>query len=166
MLSDGLLEPADRKTQPAFQELQTVVRGGLQNLDIFAIALGESNSLKNIPGLNPSLTGLQLMEREIARRSELFTHARQLDQVPDTVLRILKSVKALASPDDNLATYRIDHTVEKLTLIVRKRTVDGKPLASSQDIQLQAPDTAASTPHSAGGRRFQLDLPQQRLRIF
>ena len=142
VLSDGLLEPADRKTQPAFQELQETVRGALQSLRLFTVTLGETGSLKTIPGLDRALTGAQLMEREIARDSALFTHARQLDQVPNAILAILKSVKGIASPEETKPVYRIDRTVEKMTFIVRKRTVDGKPLASSGDILLQQPEAA------------------------
>ena len=149
VLSDGLLEPADRKIQRAFQELRETVRGALQSLRLFTITLGETGSLKTIPGLDPALTGAQLMEREIARDSALFTHARQLDQVPNAILAILKSVKGIASPEESKPVYRIDRTVEKMTLIVRKRTVDGKPLASSSDILLQQPKVEADSAPSA-----------------
>jgi len=149
VLSDGLLEPADRKIQRAFQELRETVRGALQSLRLFTITLGETGSLKTIPGLDPALTGAQLMEREIARDSALFTHARQLDQVPNAVLAILKSVKGISSPEETKPVYRIDRTVEKMTFIVRKRTVDGKPLASSGDILLQQPKAEADVAPSA-----------------
>ena len=139
LLSDGLLEPADRQPVPALQELKETVRGPLQNLDIFAIALGMTASQKAIPGLATPLTGQQLMEQEIARPPGNSTHAKQLDQVLDATLRILKSVKGLSSSNDGGATYRIDKTVETMTLIVRKRSVDGKVLAESKDIQLEPP---------------------------
>ena len=154
LLTDGLLEPSDHQSKRAFQEIQDTIRGKLQDLDIFSIALGETGSLKTIPGLSPPLTGLKLLENEISRRPELFTHAKQLDQVPDTILRILKSVNGTSLPDSDSITYRIDQTVEKMTLIVRKRTVDGKTVAEPRDIQLIFPEAvgAAGRPQESNYR--------------
>ena len=141
MLSDGLLEPADHKPFPAIQEIKDSLQGPLQNLDIFAIVLGATSSQKNIPGLTPLQTGQRLME-EIAGQPQRFTRADKLDQVLDTTLGILKSVKGISSANDSDATYRIDKTVATMTLIVRKKTVDGKELANSNDIKLETPNTA------------------------
>ncbi|BCG62951.1 MAG: hypothetical protein methR_P0633 [Methyloprofundus sp.] len=138
VLSDGKLEPKNKKIEQAFQDIQQNIAELDPNIKMYAVVLGDTASNHTIPGLK--MTGKQLMAEKVASSSELFFQAKQLDQILDTAITILKKTKGISAFGDNKeTTYRIDDTVETMTLIVRKLHVDGTNLATSTEIQLNAP---------------------------
>jgi len=138
LLSDGRLEPADGDPPAAQEELnRTLAREPLSKLDLYAVALGRDRS--PIPGL--AIDGITLMEASIARSADHFFHAQSIDNVLESVVTILNKAKGSGSLEEpGTAEFRIDNTVESLTLVVRKRSTDGTELCRSGSIQLVAPD--------------------------
>jgi len=138
VFSDGKLEPADKKTIQAFQEIKRDITKLGADIKIYAVVLGQTASNKTIPGLQ--LTGWDLMAHTIAGNPALFFQAKQLDQILDIAVTILKRTKGLSSfGEENETSFRIDNTVESMMLVVRKRNVDGSTLATTDEIFLNPP---------------------------
>jgi hypothetical protein len=134
LLSDGKLEPADRKTATAFSEMEDCVRG-LKNIGIYAVVLGDTTSRDTIL---PGIDGLTLMRQHIAGGPDYFYHAHTLDQLLDVAVSILSKVKGISSLGEKAKTqFKIDRTVESMTLIVRKKSSGGEEYCSSSDIRLK-----------------------------
>jgi hypothetical protein len=143
ILSDGKLEPADRKTQRAFNEMKEVLERPLANINIYAVVLGNTycydRILTNVDGAD--LNGKTLMRDHIARAHDLFFHAQKLDQLFQIAVRILSAAKGITSLADKKDTnkFKIDNSVESMTFIVRKKKGDGTLLCKSSEIVLNKP---------------------------
>ena len=163
VLSDGRLEPADGDPRSAFAAMRDEIAGRLAGTDIYAVALGETTSGMPIFDLDGTpLTGVGLMRDHIARGPDRFFHARTLDELPQIAVLVLNSAKGLASLGEAGSTeFRIDRSVESLTLIVRKkssrparedpggRAAEGRALFESKDIRVVRPGPAGTPPATA-----------------
>ena len=140
ILSDGKLEPADRKVKQAYNEMKELLQGTLANIDRYAIVLG--NTYCNDVILKPNLTGLILMRKDIAGSPDRFFHAERLDHLLKITVNILSKVKGITSLGEkkNTNQFKIDNSVESMTLIVRKKSTDGSALCNSSDIILNKPE--------------------------
>jgi hypothetical protein len=145
LLSDGKLEPADGKTEAAFRQLQTLLTGALAQTDIYAVVFGDTYSRDTILTVDGQrLNGQLLMQRYIARSPDRYFHAKSLDQLLEIVVSILNKTKGITSlGEKGKSSFRIDHTVELMSLIVRKKSAQGAELTKSSDIQLQWPGAKA-----------------------
>jgi hypothetical protein len=144
LLTDGRLEPADGQTETAFQQILKDVNGPLKGLELYCVLLGETSSSKVISGLGT--TGHELIAEHVARSREYFYHAKKLDQLLDAAVFILNKTKGISSlGEEGGVSFRIDGTVKSMTLIVRKRSLNGTVYAESQDIKLSPPDEKAGT---------------------
>lgn len=147
VLSDGKLEPANRQTQAAFDELRSLRQGALAGLDLYAVALGDSYChdviLRNIDGAD--LNGIRLMEKYVATSADHFYHAVKLDQLLEVAVTILGKTKGISSFGEMAQSevFRIDSSVESMTLIVRKKSTSGATLCRSGDITLTPPAQTA-----------------------
>jgi hypothetical protein len=137
LLTDGKLEPADRNTKAAFEQLQKDLSGPLAQIAVYAVVLGDTTSNDTIlPGINGKL----LMEKHVARSPKRYFHARVLDQLLEIAILILNRTKGITSFGEKDRTeFKSDKYVDAMTLIVRKKSVDGKSLLESSDIRLEYP---------------------------
>ncbi|MFH2057648.1 MAG: vWA domain-containing protein [Pseudomonadota bacterium] len=144
ILSDGKLEPKDRKTQDAFDEMKALRDGKLSNLNFYAVVLGDRYCNDLIPAKDDGLQldGKTLMKNIIATSSNHFFHAQRMDQLFSAAVTILSKAKGISSIGDQAQTneFRIDASVESMTFIVRKCKNDGTILCKSADILLNAPE--------------------------
>lgn len=137
LLSDGKLEPQDHNPQAALAEIDQILATTLAGVNIYAVVLGNSSCNDPIPRM-PGINGLQLMRDHIAKTPERLKHARRLDQLFEITLNILNRTKGISSlGEEDKPRFLLDDTVETMSLIVRKKGSDGKPVCSSQDIQLK-----------------------------
>ena len=143
ILSDGKLEPADKNTRRAFREMKEILGGALEKINIHAVVLG--NTYCNDVILPPNLTGLILMRDLIAKSPDRFFHAERLDQLLKIAVSILSSAKGITSLGEKESSnqFKVDNSVETMTLIVRKRSTDGSVLCRSSDIIMNKPKTEA-----------------------
>jgi hypothetical protein len=154
LLTDGKLEPADHNPAGAFAEMQEFLHGPLAQTSIYAVVLGDTTSHDPIL---PNLNGLALMQQYVASGPEYFYHARSLDQLLDVTVSILSKAKGISSLGEQGKTrFKIDRTVESMTLIVRKKSSEGKVYCTSSDIRLKRvqPEPAvilSSTSQPQGG---------------
>lgn len=143
ILSDGKLEPADGNTRQAFDEIKELIEGPLANIDINAVVLGDicckNTILTNIGSAD--LNGKTLMRDHIAGSPNLFFHAQRLDQLFEIAVKILNTAKGITSLGEkkDINRFKIDNSVESMTLIVRKRSIDGSSLCASSEIILNEP---------------------------
>ena len=142
LFSDGRLEPKDGRTQEAFRQIQDDLEDPLAGLELYAVVLGETYSQRPIDRLG--FNGQTLMQQYIARSPNYFYHAKQLDQLFEVAVLILKKTKGISSlGEESGDRFRIDGTVQSMTLIVRKRPAEasdetGLPLA--EEIRLVPPE--------------------------
>ena len=147
LLSDGKLEPADKKTSQAFDELVDLKRKPLKGINLYAIVLGDRYCndviLRDVDGRD--LTGKRLMQDYLATSGETFYHARSFDQLLPITVDILKKTKGITAIGEEAESkqFRIDNTVETLTLIVPKKSSDGRVVCQSSDILLNQPDAVS-----------------------
>jgi hypothetical protein len=139
LLSDGKLEPAGAATagatQEAFSELQGIMAGPLARVGIFAVALGDTSCRDPIL---PGITGLDVMERFIARGHSRFYRAKSLDELLPVTVAILSRAKGVNSLGEQGRTvFRIDRDVESAMFIVRKKSTGGQTLCASSDIHVE-----------------------------
>ena len=143
ILSDGKLEPADRNTKQAFNEIKEMLEGPLANIDINAVVLGDTycNDIILTSISSGDLDGKTLMRDHIAGSPNLFFHAQRLDQLFEIAVRILNTAKGITSLGEKKDTnrFKIDDSVESMTLIVRKKSIDGSSLCASSEIILNEP---------------------------
>jgi Mg-chelatase subunit ChlD len=145
ILSDGKLEPADKKTLTAFNELLGLRENELADINLYTVVLGDKYSddiiLKNVEG--SPLNGLRLMKEYLASSRNHFFHAHRLDELLNIAVNILNQTKGSSAIGDEAESnqFRIDDTVEIMTLIVRKESMDGKWKIKSSDIELSPPET-------------------------
>ena len=150
VLSDGKLEPKDRKTQDAFNEMKALLGGKLSNLNFYAVVLGDKYCNDPIPVKDGEIQlkdGKTLMKNYIATSSNHYFHAQRMDQLFKVAVTILNKAKGISSIGDRtqINQFRIDASVESMSFIVRKRKNDGAILCNSTDIQLNTPaDTPAN----------------------
>lgn len=147
ILSDGKLEPADRRPGQAFEEMNQILAEQLAGINIYAVVLG--NTYCNHPISErtlPGLTGKRLMRDHIAKSLDRFFHAESLDQLLEIAVNILSRAKGITSLGEKKETnkFKIDSSVESMTLIVRKRSTDGSILCTSADIILKKPEKGTS----------------------
>ena len=138
LLTDGRLEPSTGEVRDRFDELRADLAGPLARTEVYAVVLGDGTSRRPILTFNgQTVTGLVLMEEFVARSRDLFFHATSLDQLFEIAILILKQVKGVSSLGEAGATeFKVDDTVESLTLIVPKRTAEGEILHRSGDLEL------------------------------
>lgn len=146
LFSDGRLEPRDGDTQAAFQQIQDDLEGPLAGLELYSVVLGETYSQRAIDRLG--FNGQTLMQQYIARSPNYFYHAKQLDQLFEVAVLILKKTKGISSlGEEGGDRFRIDKTVQSMTLIVRKRlaeTAEASGLPVAEEIRLEPPKKDAS----------------------
>ena len=141
LLTDGKLEPVARDAKKAFQHIQADLSGPLAATDLYAVVLGDTSSQHPIPGL-PEMTGQHLMREHIARSADRYFHAKSLDQLLEIAVLILKRTKGISDFGEKGKTqFKIDNTVESMTVIVRKRAADGSRIADTSEIFLGQPET-------------------------
>jgi len=141
VLSDGRLEPINGKTAEALQEMKDALNGPLADVMTYAVVLGNKYCNYPVVGLPKGMTGVKLMEEDVALSEDFFFHARSLDQLLDTMVFILNRVKGITSMgQEGASSFRIDETVESIMLIVRKKTADGVTIVNSNDIYIAKPD--------------------------
>jgi len=144
LLSDGKLEPADKQTLQAFNEMNSLRDSSLSSIDIYPVALGDEASihviLRDIEGQD--LTGQRLMKQYIARGDNRYFHARNLDQLLAITIEILDRAKGFGELDEQgqANQFRIDDSVESMTLVIKKRNTDGTILCTSADISINPPE--------------------------
>ncbi len=148
LFTDGKLEPKDRQTRNAFDQIQADLHGPLAGLPVYAVVLGDTSSREPIPGLT-ELTGLALMSNHLASRPEHFYHARSLEELPDIAVTILNDTKGISSlGEQSGADFRVDSTVGLMNLIVRKRAPgpagDAELPTSAQIALVPPPDSAGA----------------------
>ena len=145
ILSDGKLEPADKKTLTAFNELIALRENELASINLYTVVLGDNYSddiiLNNVEGA--PLNGLRLMKEYLASSKSHFFHAHRLDELLNIAVNILNQTKGSSAIGEEAESnqFRIDDTVEIMTLIVRKQSMDGKWKIKSSDIELSPPGT-------------------------
>lgn len=137
VLSDGKLEPSGDTVEVALEELRrTLSSAVLARADVFAIALGEDE--RPVPGL-PS-GGIGLMRDYVARVADRFFQASSLDGLLPIVVQVANRASGTGMiAESGAAGFRIDNSVEALTLVVRKRSVGGAVLFKSGDLRLAPP---------------------------
>ncbi len=147
LLSDGKLEPADKKVREAFNELVDL-KGQLAGIDVYALVLGDTHCHDKILTLpnDQELNGILLMKNYIASASDTFFHAKKLDQLLPITVDIFKKSKGINAigKEAEANKFLVDNTVKTMTLIIRKRSIDGEILCQSSDIKLNQP-TISST---------------------
>ncbi len=142
IFSDGRLEPRGISPSDALQEIEELLVGPLEEVDVYAVVLGDTISRRPIPQLEPPLTGYELMQTT-ARSPENFYHAQQLDQLSELVVTILNKTKGISSIGEVGGTdFRIDQTVRSMILMVRKRSPNApeSKLPTSEQIELLPPE--------------------------
>ena len=143
VLSDGKLEPADRKTRDAFEEILKIRQKELAETSIYAVVLGDTSCkdviLRNVDG--KELDGKSLMRRYIASSEDHFFHAQNMNHLLDIGVDILTKIKGISAIGKQAQAnqFKIDDSVETMTLVVRKRSRDGTILCNSSDILLNQP---------------------------
>ncbi len=146
VFSDGRLEAKDGNNQAAFQQIQHDLEEPLAGLEIYAVVLGESYSQRQIDKLG--FNGHTLMQQHIARSANYFYHAKQLDQLFEVAVLILKKTKGISSlGEEDGDRFRIDGTVRSMTLIVRKRVAEKDEVSElpvAEEIQLVPPQENVS----------------------
>jgi len=147
VLSDGKLEPQDRNTEQAFNEMRNILKEQLAETKFYAVVLGNTyckdTILRNVDGT--SLNGKGLMEKYIATSSDHFFHAEDMNDLLKIVINILNKTKNITSLGERGETnqFKIDDTVELMTLIVRKKSTEGRSLFDASDIILHKPEPKA-----------------------
>lgn len=153
VFSDGRLEPRDGDTEAAFSEIQQDLEGPLANLELYAVVLGDTYSKRPIDRLD--FDGRTLMHQHLASSANHFYHAKQLDQLFEVAVLILKKTKGISSlGEEGGDRFRIDGTVQSMTLIVRKRpgdTVRASDLPIADEIRLAPPEEGASAATADAG---------------
>lgn len=146
ILSDGKLEPADKKTLQAFNEMKEMLGGPLSGINTHAVVLGKTSCNDVI--LPPDLSGLTLMRDYVAVSHDRFFHAQSLDQLLKIAVNILSSAKGITSlgEKEDANRFKIDDSVESMTFIVRKKSMDGSVLCNSSDINVKKPETSQTDP--------------------
>lgn len=164
VFSDGKLEPRGERAEVAFSRIKEDLAGPLADVDIYPVVLGDTFSRHPIPGLT-HLTGFELMCGHVARSPESCYHAIQLDQLLEVTFAILSRVKEFPSLGEEAGlVFRIDDTVDMMTLIVRKRDPRAPPettLPASAQIALKVPPDSLPTPNESISRNdkyHQFDL--------
>lgn len=133
-ITDGKLEPEDGDARQAIEEIRATVRGPLGKTPLYAIVTGNTGC--NVE-LVPGLTGLSFIERDLARSGERMVHAERLDQLLDSVVQILRRAKGMSGFADAKTRFKVDSTVENLTLVVRKKSAAGARLCAADEIRLK-----------------------------
>jgi hypothetical protein len=148
VLSDGKLEPADKKTLDAFNDMLRLLNGQLAEINRYAVVLGDTYSrdtiIKDVEG--GPMTGERLMHEFVAVSQETFFHARQMDQLISITVDILNKTKGTSAigQDTQTASFRIDNTVQSMTLVIRKRSMDGTRLFNPGDVRINQPEADVS----------------------
>jgi len=142
LLSDGRLEPQDRKTLQAYEEMKELLADSLSPTPIYAVVLGDTYCHRKIPGMD--YTGRELMQKDVAVSADHFFHSKSLDQLFSIAVGILNTAKGVSSLGEKQECnrFRIDDSVESMTLIVRKKSEDGAVLCRSNDIRINIPESA------------------------
>ena len=146
IFSDGKLEPADKKTKAAFKELIDLRQNELADINFYTVVLGNTYCndviLKKVEGKD--LNGKLLMRNFLATSDDHFFHAQTLDQLLNIAVDILNKTKGISAIGEKAQAnqFRIDDSVETMTLIVRKRSMDGKSQVKSSEILLNQPQAA------------------------
>jgi len=156
VLSDGKLEPADRKLRAAFDELRETVRGPLAETGLYAVVLGDKSSRDELLREDDRpVNGAVLMRDYVARSPDRYFHASRLDQLLPIVVGILNRSKGIGTlGEEGAREFRVDDTVEWMSFIVRKRSVDkGRPIAESGEIEIVAPAGVSATPITLANSR-------------
>ncbi|MCM8595567.1 vWA domain-containing protein [Accumulibacter sp.] len=156
VLSDGKLEPQDRKFAEAFREMRADVQGPLADTGLYALALGDKASLDPLPRVDGGpVNGLALMREHVARVPDRYFQARKFDEVLPIAVGILNRAKGVSSlGEEGAREFLVDDTVEWMSFIVRKRSVDsGTPLADSSEIEIVAPRAVSETPITLANHR-------------
>jgi hypothetical protein len=140
LLTDGKLEPANHDPAGAFAEMLDLLHGPLAKTNIYAVVLGDTTCndvvLPNVDG--QPLNGMRLMQQYIAGAPDYFFHAHKLDELLDVAVSILSKAKGIGSLGEKGKTqFKIDRTVESMTLIVRKKSSGGAVYCASSDIRLK-----------------------------
>lgn len=160
LLSDGKLEPSDGTAAAAFEQMRVDLQGPLAGIDIYAVVLGDRTSRDQVlVRAGERISGQMLMQNYIASSANRYYHAMNLNQVLDAAVYILNDTKGISSLGEKGATrFRIDDSVESLSLIVRKRSADGNQICRSSDIRLTWPGgepiSVQNIPTALGGAGY------------
>ena len=151
LLTDGKLETADRRTAAAFDDMLADIRGPLAGVDLYAIALGDTASRDKILDRNgEAINGQTLLRDYVAGSPDHYFHAVSLNQVLDAAVQVVNQLKGVNSlGEQGTNRFRIDDTVESMSLVVRKRSSDGKLICRSSEIQLVRPGGEPVTAQAA-----------------
>jgi hypothetical protein len=151
LLTDGKLETADGKTPAAFDEMLADIRGPLAGVDLYAVALGDTSSRDEILDRNgEAINGQTLLSEYVAGSPDHYFHAISLNQVLDATVQIVNRAKGVNSLGEQGANrFRIDDTVESLSLVVRKKSSDGQLICRSGEIQVDWPGGEPVTAQTA-----------------
>ena len=138
LLTDGKLETPDGDVATALDQLLADLKGPLAGLDIYAIALGDVTSRDKILSRNgTAIDGQTLLRQYVAASPNRYFHAVSLNQVLDAAVLVLNETKGISSLGERGADrFRIDDTVESMSLIVRKRSSDGREICRSAEIEM------------------------------
>jgi hypothetical protein len=156
VLSDGKLEPEDRKTREAFNELRADIEGPLAETGLYALVLGDTTSHDEVLRLDGrAVNGAVLMREYVARVADRYFHATRFDQVLPIAVGILNRAKGISSlGDEDAREFRVDDTVERMSFIVRKRSLtSGARPVDSNEIEILAPRTVSEAPITLANHR-------------
>jgi hypothetical protein len=151
LLTDGKLETPDGDVAAALDQLRADLKGPLAGLNIYAIALGDVSSRDQILTRNgTAIDGQALLRQYVAASPNRYFHAVSLNQVLDAAVLVLNETKGISSLGERGADrFRIDDTVESMSLIVRKKSSDGREICRSAEIGLTWPGGDPVTTHNA-----------------
>jgi hypothetical protein len=149
VLSDGKLEPEDRKVREAFNEMRADIAGPLAQTGLYALVLGDTTSRDEVLRLDGRVVnGADLMREHVAGVAGRYFHATRFDQVLPIAVGLLNRAKGISSlGEEGAREFRVDDTVERLSFIVRKRSLaGGARTVDSSDIEIVAPRTVSEAP--------------------
>ena len=127
------------------------IRGPLAGVDLYAIALGDTTSRHKLMDRNgEAINGQTLLRNYVAGSPDHYFHAISLNQVLDAAVQIVNRAKGASSlGEQGTNRFRIDDTVESLSLVVRKRSSDGQLICRSGEIQIGWPGGEPVTTQTA-----------------
>lgn len=162
VLSDGKLEPHGGRTADAFAEMTDLLGSQLAGRRRYAVVLGDKYThdkiVKSVDGR--PLTGKRVMEEYVASTPKHFFHARKLDQLLPITVQILNRTKGSSAigKEAKSTRFRIDSTVQSMTLVIRKRSLNGTVLCTSADIRIippvGAPESSGETIYRSSDYRY------------
>lgn len=149
VLSDGKLEPEDRKLREAFNEMRADIAGPLAETGLYALVLGDTTSRDELLRIDGRVVnGAVLMREYVARVADRYFHATRFDQVLPIAVGVLNRAKGISSlGEEGAREFRVDDTVERMSFIVRKRSLaSGARPVDSSEIEIVAPRTVSEAP--------------------